>query len=802
MGTLILISRLLLILILVTLPGLAAAEVPTTGYVVSGLSDEAEILVDRWGVPHIYAKNAYDVYLAQGFNAARDRLWQIDLWRKRGLGELAKDFGPAYVEHDRAARLFLYRGDMRAEWIAYASDTKQIVERFVAGINAYVRLTEERPELLPPEFELLGYKPTLWEASDVVRIRVHGLAANLASEVARARTVSVASLEADAFRRGLEPAWKTNIPSGLDATSVPAAVLRDYNLARSMPEFSAQLLKGKAAPGKTDGAELRRALEQPAFASNNFAVAPMRSDTGRAILANDPHRTHAVPSLRYFAHLCAPGLNVIGAGEPFVPGVALGHNENMAFGLTIFPIDQEDLYLYEMNPADEYRYGGRWTPLTVLTESIAVRGEAPRRVTLKFTRHGPIIFEDAKNQRAFAARVTWLQPGGVPYLSSLEYIRASNREEFLAALNRHCSPPLNYLLADTAGNISWAPSGLAPIRPNWDGLLPVPGDGRYEWSGFRSMDELPRKSNPPEGWLGTSNEMNLPLEARFLDLKLSFEWSDPARALRQKHIWSEKKKFTVQDLIAAQTDVFNTTGQRLTALLTNLEPPDDDEVAAAFKTLLRWDHRSTRDSVGAAIFNVWFHRHVRPTTVRRVLPATVAALAEGGDAVTVLALLENPDSRLGADPVRARDELLLTTLRSAVADLTKKLGADQAQWHWGKLHHAQFDHALDALLPADKRGAWNVGPESKAGDIETLGRSSWRTSDYRLTSGASARYVTDVGDWSNCWATNTPGQSGNPNSPHYRDLFLDWAHDRYFPLLFDRQVIEKEAEQRILLTPR
>src|SRR5688572_2300113 len=206
-------------LVLLTV-GLHAAEVPTTRHAVHGLAREIEILVDRWGVPHIYAPSVYEAFFAQGFNAARDRLWQIDLWRKRGRGELARDFGPAYVEHDRAARLFLFRGDMHAEWIAYASDTKRVVENFVAGINAYVRLTREQPDLLPPEFRALDYRPALWEPADVVRIRSHGLASNLLSEVARARTVGVAGLEVDAFRRALQPPWQTRIPEGLDPATI------------------------------------------------------------------------------------------------------------------------------------------------------------------------------------------------------------------------------------------------------------------------------------------------------------------------------------------------------------------------------------------------------------------------------------------------------------------------------------------------------------------------------------------------------------------------------------------------------
>lgn len=778
-----------------------AAEPPVLEYTVAGLAQDAEILVDRWGVPHLYAKERYDVYFVQGFNAARDRLWQIDLWRKRGLGELARDFGPAYAEQDRASRLLLFRGDLRAEWIAYASDTKRIVESFVAGINAYVRLTRAQPELLPPEFGLLGYQPALWEPADVVRIRSHGLASNVVSEVARARTVSVAGLEVDAFRRALEPEWRTRVPDGLDPAAIPEKVLELYTLARASVRFTPKLLRGEPDPERTGAIDVEQTPGRRLTESNNFAVAPARATTGRAILANDPHRVQGVPSLRYFSHLSGPGLDVIGAGEPFLPGVSLGHNGTIAFGLTIFAVDQEDLYVYEINPAapNEYRYAGRWEPMTVRRETIAVKGAAPREVELKYTRHGPVLYEDAASRRAFALRAAWLEPGAVPYLSSLEYQRATNWDEFLAAMNRHGSPPLNYLYADVRGNIGWAPSALAPVRPNWDGLMPVPGDGRYEWAGFRTADVFPRRFNPPAGWFGTSNEMNLPPEERYRGLGLSYEWADPARSQRQPQIFGGTRKLDVPDVIAAQTDITSVTAQRATALLAALPPPGEPPVVAALQKLQRWDHRAARDSVGAAIFNVWYHRHLRGLVVKKVVPAAAQQLVGQGSSPNILRLLEAPDARLGSNPVQVRNELMREALQAAVADLTRKLGPDQTQWQWGRLHHALFEHPLAAVAPEAKRTQWNVGPISKAGDGETLGVSTYRASDFRLTAGASARFVADVGNWSNVWATNSPGQSGDPRSSHYRDLFEDWAHDRYFPLLYERAKVEENAVLRIKL---
>jgi penicillin amidase len=424
-------------------------------------------------------------------------------------------------------------------------------------------------------------------------------------------------------------------------------------------------------------------------------------------------------------------------------------------------------------------------------------------VRLKFTRHGPVLFEDGTKHRAFAARVAWLEPGGVPYLSSLEYLHAKNWDQFLAAMNRHGLPGLNYLYADRAGTIGWAPSGFAPVRPNWDGLMPVPGDGRYEWQGFHTMDQLPRRSNPAEGWLGTSNEMNLPAGYDFAGTKLGFEWSDLVRMKRQHQIFDGTTKFDVEGLRRAQTDVTNVTGQRVTALLKTMtvNPPGSPE-AKLLAALQAWDHRSERDSVGAAAFNVWYHRHARPALLRKLVPPAALPLIPEIDAANAIIYLEKPDARLGPDPVAARADLFLATLRSAAAELTTRLGLDPANWTWGRLHQVEFVHPLSAAFAKSEavRG-FDLGPIPKAGDNETLGRSTYRASDFRLISGASARFVADVGNWDNSVANNTPGQSGDPRSPHYRDLFEDWANDRYFPLLYSRPAVEKAAEARIVLEP-
>lgn len=266
-------------------------------YTVDGLEQPAEIIVDEWGVPHIYANTHYDTFFVQGFNAARDRLWQIDTWRRRGLGRLSEVFGEQYLQQDRATRLFLYRGDMYREWLAYGSDAKRIAEAFTSGVNAYVRLIDEHPDLLPPEFDLLDYQPGLWKPEDVVRIRGHGLWGNIGREVTRAQIVCKSDLETASYWRTLEPKWTTEIPTGLDPCLIPPDVLDNYYLAKAPVRFD----KPSMALADSIVNSSDRGL-----GSNNWVVAPSRTSTGRPILADDPHRTHAVPSLRYVAHLVGP----------------------------------------------------------------------------------------------------------------------------------------------------------------------------------------------------------------------------------------------------------------------------------------------------------------------------------------------------------------------------------------------------------------------------------------------------------------------------------------------------------------
>lgn len=785
---------------------LARADMPsaarTSTRPVTGLQAAAQIIVDHWGIPHIFAANTHDAFFLQGYNAARDRLWQIDLWRKRGLGLLAKDFGSSFLDQDRAARKFTYRGDLEKEWQAYGPDAKTYATAFVQGINAFVQETRDGTQPLPPEFRIAGNMPDTWSIDDVVRVRSHGLTRNVTSEVRRAQVAcATGSVEADRLRLKLDPAWTTSTPVGLDPCTIPGDVLRDYDLATRNAVFTAPDKRAEAY----DPAILfdKGASSVDAIGSNNWVVAGARTATGRPILANDPHREHSVPSLRYIVQLSAPGMNVIGAGEPALPGISIGHNERIAFGLTIFGTDQEDLYVYELNPAnpDQYRYNGVWEDMRVIRELVEVKGQPPRELELRFTRHGPVLAADPAKHLAFALRSVWFEPGTSAYFGSSDYMTAQDWPGFLAAMNRWGAPSENQVYADVDGNIGWVPAGMAPRRVNYDGLLPVPGDGRYEWQGFLPNDQLPRSYNPPAGYVATANQMNLPPDYPIAERRIGFDqWADPSRWQRIMEVLAAKPKLTLADAMDLQNDDTSMLGRRLAALVRPLQS-DDADTATGLHLLKTWDARSSRDSAAGAVFEVWVSKHLGPTLVAAGTPAAARTLVGNGGVTPLFDLLEHPDASLGIDPEAARDAVLLRSIGSAVAEVRKALGDDQAGWTWGKLHHAQFDHVLAPLADPSTRAQMRVGPLEIGGGSNIPHATSYRPSDFGLVAGASFRMVLDVGNWDASRTINTPGQSGDPFSPHYRDLAPLWATGQYVPLLFSRGAVENAASEVIELVP-
>ena len=776
----------------------------------AGLTKPVDIVVDRWGIPHIYAATEADLFFAQGWNAARDRLWQLDLWRRQGEGKLAEAFGPRFVEQDRAARLFLYRGDRDAELRSYHPRAGQILTAFTNGINAYVDLTKRNAELLPVEFQLTGARPGHWSLTTPL-VRLFGLTRNAGREVRLARLVHALGPETAERLSPFEPPAKIDAPKGLDLSLFDEGVLKTYTLAHAGVTFKAEDLAATLSSGER--ARVARAISwttlddadggAPRFESNNWTVSGRLTASSRPILAGDPHRALSVPSLRYVAHLVGPGWNVIGGGEPALPGISLGHNDRIAWALTIFAFaDEEDLYVYDTNPENprQYRYRGRWVEMRTIEEQVPVKGAAPSQVTLRFTRHGPVLFEDAQRHKAYALRAAYLQhEGTAAYLASLRLDQARDWKEFVRGAGRHYTPSLNMTYADVDGNVGWLGTSAAPVRKGWTGLLPVPGDGAYEWQGYLDPSKLPRILNPPAGWIATANEYNLPPGYPHTDVS-GREWAAPYRYRRIAEVLGSGRPLTVEDAMRLQYDETSLPARELVPLLTRLTATTP-ALQAALPSLRSWDFVLSKDSVAAAIYEVWV-AELQKAVLSRYAPALPAG--DPNALVSMAAfvrLLETPDAAFGPDPAAGRDAALLESLGQAVARLEQTLGPDPEAWRWGRLHHVAIEHPLSPATNTASREALDVAPLAIGGDASTVHATAFRSTDFRQTAGATYRQVIDVGDWDRSTTLNSPGQSGDPRRAHYRDLFPLAAEGRYVPMLYSREKVMEAAERIITLEP-
>jgi penicillin G amidase len=762
---------------------------------VAGLAEPVEILRDRWGISHIYARNENDLFFAQGFNVARDRLFQLEIWRRQATGTLAELQGTRAIPHDVGARLLRYRGNMADELSRYHPRGASIVESFVKGINAYIDETERDPSLLPVEFKALMTTPGRW-TPEIVVSRHNGLFRNATQEVQVARLVRLLGEDRARELLDLHPGRPR---LGPDPGAIGEDVLTLYKASRSAARFQPEdvdvayrglplAMAGEGPEGDSAGAQ----------GSNNWVVAGSRTVSGKPIMANDPHRTIDNPSLRYWVHLVAPGWDVVGGGEPALPGVSIGHNRRGAWGFTIFPIDQEDIYVYDTDPAnpDRYKFKDGWESMRVESETIAVRERGTIDVGLKFTRHGPVLFQAAG--KAYALRAAWLEPGSAPYLASLRIDQASSWAEFVEGCDHFRTPSENLVWADVDGHIGWKAVGLAPIRTGWDGLLPVPGDGRFEWDGFLKPADLPSEFDPPRGWFASANQDNLPPGYPHA---VGYQWSEPFRFRRIGELLEGDKRLDVADMTKFQHDELSIFARSLVPLLLKLQPKGE-RAKEALGRLASWDFVLDRDSVPAAIGSTW-EKAVRMAVWERVVPKEAREIlpVRNLPVGSVIEWLTHPDARFGPDPVAGRDALLLGSLESALDSLEKKLGPDQGRWKYGQpdLKHAWLLHPLGPAVEAGLRDRLDVGPLPRGGSAHTVNSTS--DSDNQAT-GASFRVVADTADWERSVGTNAPGQSGNPASTHYSDLFKPWAEGRYFPVAYARDRVEAVAEGKTMLLPR
>lgn len=767
-----------------------------------------DILTDIWGIPHIYAANEHDLFFAQGYYAAKDRLFQFEIWRRQATGTVAELLGERELKRDIGTRLFKFRGDIEQEMNHYHPRGAEIIRAYVEGVNAYIEHILLRPEELPIEFKLLKTLPQKW-TPEVVISRHQGLLGNISDELNTARAVHLLG-----EKRVKELNWfhpkdpDLRIDPKIDASLLMEDILELYNAYRRSLSFQPEDLMASVRNENNyrnladlSGYEedMLKAEERNIIGSNNWVIAPEKTESGHTIMANDPHRRQSVPSLRYMAHLVAPGWDVIGGGEPEIPGISIGHNPYGSWGLTVFETDAEDLYVYQLNPENphEYLYKNQWKKMDSIRDTIHVKGKKDFITNHFYTLHGPVLHIDNKNHVAYAMRCAWLETGGSPYLASLRMNQAQNWDEFREACNYSHIPGENMVWADKKGNIGWQSVGIAPIRRNFSGMVPVPGDGRYEWEGYLPILAKPHAFNPESGYINTSNENVTPNDYALWDA-IGYSWTDPYRGDRVAEFIEGGRKMALSDMMQLQTDYLSIPARQICPLVLKLSF-DEDKYSEAQAYLKNWNYELSPESIAAGIYNS-FETELK-TEIEKLMVPEMARRYVFIQMKRIIEWLYSPGIKFGRDPMKGRDSFLREVFMKAVDKLERKLGNNILHWQYGqeKYKHIYLRHPMSDAVNDSLRAVLDVGPFPRGGNSYTVNNTSG--ADNQI-SGASFRVICDSGNWDSCVASNNPGQNGNPDHPHYKNLFEIWANDQFFPLFYSREKVESVLAEKWILLPK
>ena len=757
---------------------------------IDGLSDEVEVLRDKYGINHIYANNQNDLFFMQGYLAAKDRLFQFEIWRRQATGTVSEIFGEEELDRDIGTRLFKFRGNMEDELNHYHEDGFEIVSSFVSGINKYIEEINKTPSQLPIEFKLLDIKPEKWTNEDVIS-RHQGLLGNIEQELNIGRAVSLIGEE-----RVKELMWfhpkepDISLDNDLTYEDLKQDILRLYNAYREPIEFKKNYILDKyQSKDEIAFTESNDHInDEYSIGSNNWAISGDKSFNGYPILANDPHRSLSNPSLRYMAHLVAPGWNVIGGGEPEIPGISIGHNGIGAWGLTVFRTDAEDLYVYDLNPNNDlqYMHKGKWRNFEVVNESIAVKDKEDVNVELFYSVHGPVTFIDKKRKKAYAVKNGWSEVGGSPYLASLRMDQAKNWKEYREASNYFNIPGENMVWADKYGDIGWQAVGIAPVRKTHSGLVPVSGNGNFEWENYIEIIEKPNLFNPEKGYIATANQNVTPEDYDRWDV-IGYDWADPYRGDRVNSFLESKDKFNMEDMTNLQIDYYSIPSKQIIDMskdyiTNNLEH---------FKKLIEWDNILDKSSIEAGIYIEWqtqiyfeFMKKFVPESVQEYIYVQIYKIIEG-------------ISKMSA---QEKAEFLNKTFDLTIKSLIEKYGDESSGWIYGQENykHVKIYHPLEKVVNDSIKDIIGLNTYPRGGDGFTPGSTS---SELNQRSGGSFRVVINTKDWDNSFATNSPGQSGNPKSKFYKNLYEDWANDRFFPLLYSKNKVLMNLSDRKVYRP-
>ncbi len=765
---------------------------------VAGIGAAVEIIRDREGIPHIFAQAPDDAYFGLGYAHAQDRLWQMEMSRRIGAGRVSELVGAATLGVDKFMRVLgVYRFAERS-YANLEPESQRILDAYAAGVNAFL---ETRSGPLPPEFAVFGLLSTLrgegsvrpdpWRPADSLvwlKMMAWNLGGNWFGEIQRARMASrlPASRLAEFF-----PTYPDDAPSG------PAEMLAYY---RDLPF---ERIAALAPELRTEG-----------NGSNNWVVAGKRTATGKPLLANDPHLGLTAPAIWYFAHLNAPGLNVIGATLPGVPAIVLGRNDNVAWGFTNTGSDVQDLFIERISAGDPGSYDTPDGPrgFEVRTEVIEVSGEDATEIEVRASRHGPIIsdaFADAAEVapqgHVMAFAWTALREDDLTLQAGHKIATAGNWNDFVNALRDFHAPQQNIVYADVYGNIGMYAPGRVPIRSEANqvmGMMPVPGwDATYDWDGFIPHEELPQVFNPPSGVIFTANHKIVEDEYPYF---LTFEWESPYRARRIRELLAARPKHSVESFKALQADVVSLMARDFLPLLLAPEPMSEG-AARAHEMLASWDGAMTAESPEPLIFAAWLRE-----LTRLIYADELGAMFEEYWALralftyNVLTTQSHWCETSETEGVETCDGLIAEALERALADLDDRFGASPERWRWGDAHYALSSHRPFGRIPVLRR-LFDIRLPAPGGEY-TINRGGHSIKNDRApfaeVHGPSLRAIYTLDDLERSLFIYSTGQSGNVLAANYGNLAERWRNGEYVPMITGRDAIEQGQSGTLVLVPR
>jgi penicillin amidase len=754
-----------------------------------GLKAPVSVYRDTWGVPHIEAQSSADLYMAQGFVTAQDRLWGMDMSRRAASGRLSEILGESYISTDRYFRALLLRHSAEISVQAYSPWAREMLEAYTAGVNAYIKQATAFGKL-PIEFSILGYKPEPWSPVDsaaVGKYMAYDLGGNLAGEIYR---YQLRKTLGDTLAVQL---WPTYPKDGITIIKSAQAESGTKTALELPPDNSHIDLSGLLAaaifPDQWNG-------------SNNWVVGGQLTASGKPLLANDPHLGLRTPAIWYQTNLVLNGpqekQNVIGVTFPGAPGIVLGHTDKIAWGVTNTGPDVQDLYIERRNPTNPYQfeYQGKWEDAVVYKDPIKVKGKPDVANEVVVTRHGPIVSEVVggdKGHPTDALALKWTAHLPTTELEGvLNFGRAANWSEFREALRHFQVPTQNFVFASVDGTIAYHAAGIVPIRAKGDGLVPVPGwTGTYEWKEYIPFEKMPEVINPADGFIATANNKVVPENYPYF---LSTSWAQPYRAMRITEVLKSKTGLTADDMQKLQTDFTNIQARTLLPILLPLveKATLTTTEQGAYATLKGWDFIDAADKAAPLAYQLWWRNLTKQLYLPQMGPDLYKLMEDKGtvtDEAIKQASHGNPNDWMKA--AGGLDKLAVDSFKSAVTEAVSLQGKDPLKWTWGAYHQIGPEHPLGGAV---KELGWFLNPKLTpiGGSALTVAAMSFNRGTGYVTNSAPWRQVVDLADIThNSRDVVTPGESGNFMSPWYKDQFILHVNGKLHPQEMNAEAYKK-----------